>query len=95
MEVIAKCQFLHDQLGRVEKGQKINVNERQLKQLQHFKWVEIPVEIHQAKVTTDNPLSAPGAEVQSSASPAAQALPQTMLPQSKRGRGRPRKGESL
>lgn len=91
MEVVAKKDFLHDQLGRVRKGQKLTVNERQLKQLKDFGWIEIPTELYQTKVTTDHPSSAPGAAPLSSASPVAQASPQTTAPESKRGRGRPRK----
>lgn len=91
MEVVAKKDFLHDQLGRVRKGQKLTVNERQLKQLKQFGWVDMPVELYETKVTTDHPSLAPGAAPLSSASPVALASPQTTAPESKRGRGRPRK----
>lgn len=91
MEVVAKKHFLHDQLGRKEKGDRFEVNERQLKQLQAFGWVDIPVELYATKVHTDHPSSGRGEEQPSFASPAAQALPQTTAPESKRGRGRPRK----
>lgn len=95
MEVVARCHFLHDQLGRKEKGDKFPVTDRQLKQLKSFGWVDVPVELYQTKVITDHPSLGRGEVQPLSASPAAQALPQTTLPQSKRGRGRTRKGESL
>lgn len=94
MEVIAKRDFLHDQLGRVFKGQKLEVNERQLKQLQHFGWVDIPVDLYHTKVATDHPSSGRGEIVLSSVSQAAQASPQTTQKPSEGGRKK-RKGGSL
>lgn len=91
MEVIAKCDFLHDQLGTVREGRKLEVNERQLKQLKALDLIIMPVQLYETKVTTDHPSSATGAAQLSSASPVAQASPQTIAPESKRGRGRPRK----
>ena len=93
MEVIAKKEFLHDQLGRVRKGQRINVNDRQLKQLQGFGWIDMPVDLYQTKVTTDHPSSGRGEDAQSSVSQAARVLPQTTPTEYKRGRGRPRKSD--
>jgi hypothetical protein len=86
MIVKAKCDFLHDQLGRVRKGQELSVTDRQLKQLQGFGWVDIPVELYHTKVVTDSPLSGRGEIAPSSASPAAQVSEQTTLQPSNRGR---------
>lgn len=96
MEVVARCHFLHDQLGRKEKGDKFTVTERQLKQLKDLKLIDVPVELYQTKVITDHPSLGRGEVQPLSASPAAQVLPQTTLPQSKRGRKRSQKhDESL
>ena len=91
MRVVAKCEFLHDQLGRVREGQEFEANERQLKTLREFDWIIEPVDLYQTKVTTDHPSSGRGEAQPSSASPAAPASPQTTAELSKRGRGRPRK----
>lgn len=91
MEVVAKKDFLHDQLGRVRKGQKITVNERQLRQLKDFGWVDIPTDLYETKVTTDHPSLGRGEAQPSSVSQAAPVSPQTTAEPSKRGRGRPRK----
>lgn len=93
MIVTAKCDFLHDQLGRVRKGQNIDVNERQLIQLQGFGWVLIPVDLYATKVTSDHPSSGRGAEVPLSASPAAPVSQQTMSSGSKRGKKPAKTGE--
>ena len=95
MIVTAKCDFLHDRLGNKKKGQQFEVNDAQLRQLQKFGWVEVPVDLYHTKVTTDHPLLGRGEMEQSSVSQAAQASPQTTFQQSRRGKKRERTDSSL
>nr|MBF0682527.1 hypothetical protein [Pseudomonas sp.] len=51
MKVKAKATFLHDQLGRVEKGAEVEVTPAQLRQLKGYGWVQE----YETKVTHDEP----------------------------------------
>lgn len=81
MKYKAKCDFLHDELGRVCAGQII--------ELQTLSGVRAMVEPYETKVVHNNPL-APAA-AQSSASPAAQVSPQTTASASENGDKKKRK----
>lgn len=75
MKYKAKCDFLHDQLGRVYAGQVI--------ELQTLSGVRAMVEPYETKVVHNAPLAPAAASL--SASQAAQALPQTTASASENG----------
>jgi len=54
MKAKAEKTFLHDQLGRVEKGTEFEATEAQLSGVRRF------VTVYQTKVTRDEPVSGPG-----------------------------------
>ena len=86
MKYKAKCDFLHDQLGRVYAGQVID--------LQTLSGVRAMVEPYETKVEHNNPLAPAAASL--SASPAAQVSPQTTASASENGgkkKGSKSKGE--
>ncbi len=56
MKITASKRFLHDQLGRVEKGAEIEVTPAQLKQLRGLGWIkEVESKEYQTKVTHEEP----------------------------------------
>lgn len=81
MKYKAKCDFLHDQLGRVYTGQII--------ELQTLSGVRAMVEPYETKVVHESPLAPAAASL--SASPAAQVLPQTTANESENGGKKKRK----
>lgn len=58
MKITASKRFLHDQLGRVEKGAEIEVTPAQLRQLQGFGWVKEAKEVkeYETKVVHQEPV---------------------------------------
>lgn len=100
MQVTIKAHtLLHDRLGRLRQGQTVDLPDAQAREWLRKGWVEHyqTKVIHSTPATPGNPLEAAGTELPPSASPVAQASPQTTLSESesgKRKRGRPRKDQS-
>ena len=100
MQVTVKARtLLHDRLGRLRQGQTVDLPDAQAREFLRAGFVEHyqTKVIHTAPATPSNPSEAAGTEQPPSASPVAQASPQTTLSESesgKRKRGRPRKDRS-
>ena len=91
--------LLHDKLGTLVKGRVVDLPESQARDFLRRGFVEHYETkiIRTLPATPGNPLEAVGTVQQPSASPAAQASPQTTSSESepgKRKRGRPRKDQS-